>query len=155
MKTSVLYRLIILILIVAVASCKKDKEEEPQLQTDLPGQWAITGTLVTTTNPDPNAPQAGFQMTDTWIIGLNNGVPSLTSQEGSITGSVIGTGYHFEGQYDVLPNIVWVTFMIEVFPGVQYNQLYGTQELRYWGVNGVGQPMILGTESWKIAGSKQ
>jgi hypothetical protein len=34
--------------------------------------------LVTTTNPDPNAPQAGFQAPDSWNVALNAGIPRLT-----------------------------------------------------------------------------
>jgi len=141
-------------------SCKKDEPKKNNtivnqpLVTDLRGSWAITGTLITTTNPDPNAPQPGFQAMENWVIDVVNNVPVVTTPKGSANGSGVSNGYHFEGQYDVSPGYVWATFVTEVFPSVQYNKLYGTSETKYYGLNGVNQPMFLGTESWQLAGSK-
>lgn len=130
--------------------CAKDEVTA----ASLIGSWKITGTLITTTNPDPNAPQPGFKAMDNWQIGLNNNIPSLTSSKGTVNGTVVGKGYHFEGQYDVYPGLVWCAFVIEVTPSVNEGELYGTEEFKYYGFNGVGQPMFLGTESWTLEGEK-
>lgn len=145
----------LLAMVVLLVSGCQEKEEEQTPKTDLRGTWNIIGTLVTTTNPDPEAPQAGYQAPDTWVLALNNNVPNLSSGEGSVDGTLVGTGYHFEGQFDIVSGYVWVTFVIEIFPSAKYNNIYGTEEFKYWGLNGVGQTMFLGTESWKIEGTKQ
>lgn len=152
MKTNIL-AILAIILVLLSPSCKKDKQ--PAV-TDLTGTWGIIGTLVTTTNPDPNAPQAGFQAPDVWTVALNAGVPKLTTNKGSVDGSGVNNGYHFEGEVVIYPSpLVWMTFKIEFFPSVVYNQIYGTEEFTYFGLDGVGNPHLLGTESWTIAGVKQ
>ena len=155
MKTNI--HLIFAIAVVLIfTTCKKDNTNNQPAVTDLRGVWNIIGTLVTTTNPDPNAPQPGFQAPDVWTVALNAGVPKLTTSKGSVDGTGVNTGYHFEGQVTIVPSpLVWMTFKIEIFPSVNYNQIYGTEELTYYGLDGVGNPHLLGTESWTIAGSKQ
>lgn len=146
--------IIVIIIVISISACKKDNNQ-PAV-TDLSGNWAIIGTLVTTTNPDPNAPQAGFQAPDNWNIALNAGIPKLTTSKGSVEGSGINNGYHFEGEVTIYPSpLVWMSFKIDVFPSVNYNQIYGTEEFTYYGLDGVGNPHLLGTESWTIAGVKQ
>lgn len=146
---------LILLLSAVFISCNKDDiPKDPVTANTLIGNWRVTGTLVTTTNTAPNSPQPGFQAMDYWEIRLENNVPVLKTSKGTVNGSVVGKGYHFEGQFDVAAGYVWCTFVIEVTPSVQAGKMYGTEEFKYFGLNGVGQPMFLGTESWKLDGDK-
>jgi hypothetical protein len=123
---------------------------------DLSGVWNITGTVVTTTSRDPTAPQPGSQMVDVWTITLTNGIPRLKTKAGSVDGTIVNETYHFEGQVTIYPNpLVWMTFKIDILPSTAAGQIYGTETLTYFGLDGVRNPHLLGTESWTFTGIKQ
>jgi len=123
---------------------------------DLTGNWTITGTIVTTTSRDPIAPKPGSQMMDVWAISLINSVPRLKTKSGTVDGVVVINAYHFEGQVTVFQNpFVWMTFKIDILPSAAVGQIYGTEALTYFGLDGIGRPHLLGTESWTFTGVKQ
>ena len=152
MKTSGF--LLLLLLAGLISSCKKE-ENKPGT---IIGTWAITGTLITTTNPDASAPQPGFQAMDVWTISQPNGVFTLESSKGTVSGTPVSNatsqGARFTGQFPIVAGYVWVDFIIETYARAD-GDLYGTEEFQYWGLYGVGQPMFLGTESWIVEGVAQ
>ena len=123
---------------------------------DLTGKYNITGTLVTTTNRDPNAPQAGFKTIDIWSIWVTNNVPALKTKDGTMQGVFFNNAYHYEGQVTIYPNPrVWMIYKIDIYPSANEGEIYGTETLTYFGNDGIGNPHMLGTESWTLAGIKQ
>ena len=137
------------------SSCKKDAANNQPAVTNLSGTWGIVGTLVTTNNQAAGAPQPGFQAVDSWVVSLNGTVPVLTTSKGTVNGSGVGNGYHFEGMVTILAGVAYMTFIIEIFPSVEYNHIYGTEQFNYFGIDGLGTPHPTGSESWTVAGIKQ
>jgi hypothetical protein len=95
---------------------------------------------------------------DVWTISQPNGVFTLESSKGTISGTPVSNatspGARFTGQFPIVAGYVWVNFVIETYVRAD-GDLYGTEEFQYWGLNGVGQETFLGTESWIVEGVAQ